>query len=82
MPRLNHLDTPGVLHHVIIRGIEHKKIFRDKTDRDNFIGRLARLMPETHTCFYAWVLTSNYFLCGAPHKKWLGIQTYARRDTL
>ena len=29
MPRLARLDAPGILHHVIIRGIERKNIFRD-----------------------------------------------------
>ena len=36
MLRLARLDAPGVLHHVIIREIERKKIFRDKADYDNF----------------------------------------------
>jgi len=27
MPRLSRLDAPGILHHVMIRGIERKKIF-------------------------------------------------------
>ena len=27
MPRLARLDAPGVLHHVIIRGIERRNIF-------------------------------------------------------
>lgn len=60
MPRLARLDAPGVLHHVIIRGIERQKIFRDKTDQDNFVDRLARLVPETQTSCYAWVLMSNH----------------------
>jgi len=29
MPRLARLDAPGALHHIIIRGIERRKIFRD-----------------------------------------------------
>ena len=29
MPRLARLDAPGVLHHVIIRGIERRNIFKD-----------------------------------------------------
>ena len=45
MPRLALLDALGVLHHVIIRGIERNKIFRDKADYDNFIDRLSRLIP-------------------------------------
>ncbi len=27
MPRLARLDAPGVLHHIIIRGIERRRIF-------------------------------------------------------
>ena len=57
MPGLARLNALGLLHHVIIRRIERKKIFREKTDRGNFIGRLARLVSETHTCCYAWGLT-------------------------
>ena len=66
MPRQSRLDTPGVLHHVIIRGIkrkrgiERKKIFRDETDQENFIDRLARLVPETETRCYGWVLMTNH----------------------
>jgi len=28
MPRLARLDAPGVLHHIIIRGIERRAVFR------------------------------------------------------
>ena len=48
MPRLARLDAPGVLQHVIIRGIERRKIFSDNLDRDNFLARLATLLPETN----------------------------------
>jgi len=43
------LDTPGLLHHVMIRGIERRKIFKDDKDRENFIERLSILLPETKT---------------------------------
>jgi hypothetical protein len=33
MPRQARLDTPGTLHHVIIRGIERKEIVKDDHDR-------------------------------------------------
>ncbi len=49
MPRLARLDAPDVLHHIIIRGIERKKIFNDKYDQENFVDRLAQLVPETQT---------------------------------
>lgn len=43
MPRLARLDAPGVLHHVIIRGIERKPIFRNVADRDDFIELIRSL---------------------------------------
>jgi len=78
MPRQSRLDATGVLHHVIIRGIERKKIFRDETDQMDFIDRLARLVPETKTSCYAWALMTNHahflFRSGP-----LGISTLMRR---
>ncbi len=53
MPRIARLDTPGLLHHVMIRGIERRKIFNDEKDRENFIERLSILLPETKTQCYA-----------------------------
>jgi len=60
MPRLARLDAPGVLHHVIIRGIERRKIFKDNKDKDNFLDRLETLLPETRITCYAWALLSNH----------------------
>jgi putative transposase len=60
MPRLARLDAPGVVHHVIIRGIERRKIFRDSKDRNDMMDRLADLLPATHTSCYAWVFLSNH----------------------
>ena len=54
MPRIARIDTPGLLHHVMIRGIERRKIFNDDKDRENFIERLSILLPETKTQCYAW----------------------------
>jgi REP element-mobilizing transposase RayT len=60
MPRLARLDAPGVLHHIIIRGIERRNIFRDNKDRDNFIDRLSDLLPATQTACYAWAFIPNH----------------------
>jgi hypothetical protein len=38
MPRLARLDAPGILHHVMGRGIERKKIFINDTARNDFMG--------------------------------------------
>ena len=67
MPGLARLDAPGVLHHIMIRGIERRKTFRDNKDRDDFIERLSIILPETDTSCYAWALMSNHYLCGVPH---------------
>lgn len=40
MPRTVRLDTPSILHHVMVRGIERPKIFRDNEDRENIINNL------------------------------------------
>jgi hypothetical protein len=40
MPRQSRLDATGVLHHVMIRVIELKRIFQDDADRDNLLERL------------------------------------------
>jgi len=60
MPRIARIDTPGLLHHVMIRGIERRKIFNDDKDRENFIERLSTLLPETRTQCYAWSFLSNH----------------------
>jgi hypothetical protein len=49
MPRQSRIDAPGALHHVLIRGIERRKIFRDDADRENFVERLGRILTETLT---------------------------------
>ena len=53
MPRFARLDAPGVIHHIIIRGIERRKIFRDNRDQENFLERLGNLPLETKTGCYA-----------------------------
>ena len=60
MPRLARLDAPGVLHHIMIRGIERRKIFRSNKDRDDFIERLSIILPESNTYCYSWALLGNH----------------------
>lgn len=60
MPRQARLDAPGILHHIIIRGIERRKIFLNNTDYEDFLDRLAKLLPETQTACYAWALMPNH----------------------
>ena len=60
MPRQPRIDAPGALHHVLIRGIERKKIFKDDADRENFLDRLGRILAETSTACYGWALLPNH----------------------
>ena len=52
---------PGALQHIFVRGMERKKIFRSDYDRQNLVGRLASLIPDTNTECFAWVLMPNHF---------------------
>ena len=42
MHRFARLGASGVLHHIMIRGIEPRKIFRNDKDRDAFLECLSR----------------------------------------
>lgn len=61
MPRGPRLDAPGIVHHVMARGIERRVIFRDDVDRGAFVTRLDDLVCETETPLYAWCLLPNHF---------------------
>jgi REP element-mobilizing transposase RayT len=60
MPRKARIDAPGALHHIIVRGIERRKIFLDDFDRDNFLKRLGNALSETATPCFAWALIPNH----------------------
>lgn len=55
------MDAPGVLHHVMGRGIERKYIFWNNADRNDFLERLAALATDGAMYIYAWVLMPNHF---------------------
>ena len=61
MPRLARLDAPGVLHHVMGRGIERRKIFFSDIDLNDFIARLLALARDGAMEIHAWVLMPNHF---------------------
>jgi len=55
MPRKARIDAPGALHHIIVRGIERRKIFINDSDRNNFLDRLGnhhKLLE--HEVFYVF----------------------------
>jgi len=60
MPRQPRLDAPGALHHVMVRGLERRAIFRDDADREDFCARLGALVAATGITVYAWALLPNH----------------------
>ncbi len=62
MPRQARIDAPGALHHIILRGIERKPIIKDQQDYTSFLKRLGKILTETATPCFAWVLMTNHLL--------------------
>ena len=60
MPRQARIDIPGLLQHVIVRGVARADIFLDDEDRQEFAQRLGGLLTETETRCYAWALLNNH----------------------
>ena len=60
MPRGPRLDAPGTLHHVIIRGIERRRIVDNDIDREDFVTRMGTVALDTETLIYAWALLTNH----------------------
>jgi REP element-mobilizing transposase RayT len=86
MPRGPRLDAPGVLQHVMVRGLERRALFRDDRDRVDFIKRLAAVCERTGLEVLAWALLPNHFhllvrsprlLSGQPSRP--GLATAMRR---
>jgi putative transposase len=61
MPWKARLEAPEALHHIVVRGIERRKIFRDDSDREDFLERLSAILGESRTACYAWALMPNHF---------------------
>lgn len=61
MPRQPRIDAPGMVHHVMARGIEKSRIFVDDEDRNFFLKRLGDLVVETGNPVYAFALIPNHF---------------------
>ncbi len=53
MPRQARLDAPGVLHHVVLRGIEKRWIVDDGKARRRFFSRLGNAASSKGMTIYA-----------------------------
>jgi REP element-mobilizing transposase RayT len=61
MPRGSRIDAVDAVHHIMVRGIERKKIFENDADRDHFLHRLGEILQDTGTTCFAWSLMPNHF---------------------
>jgi putative transposase len=46
-PRGERVDAPGALHHIMLRGIERRKIFRVNRYREDSLARLGIIVGMT-----------------------------------
>jgi len=60
MPRQARLDAPRALHHIMVRGINRSKIFKDDRDKVLFLERLGQTVVQGKCNVYAWVLMNNH----------------------
>lgn len=60
MPRVARIVAPGGAYHVMLRGIERREIFVDDADRSSLLERLARVLPASGACCYAWAFMPNH----------------------
>jgi len=72
MPRQARLDSAGTLRHVMIRGIEKRRIVDDEREQKDFVLRLGRLAHETGISIYAWALIAT------TRKVWADARTASR----
>ena len=61
MPRRSRIDAPGALQHIVVRGIERKRIFKDEADRDQFLERFGNLLIDGAAWCFAWAVMPNHF---------------------
>jgi len=60
MPRGPRLEAPNTTHHLMVRGLERRALFRDDKDRRAFLDRLAVVVQQTGLNVFAWALLSNH----------------------
>jgi REP element-mobilizing transposase RayT len=54
------LEFSGAVYHVIARGNEQREVFRDDSDRELYLRRLARYRTEFRFRLYAYCLMTNH----------------------
>ncbi len=60
MARKPRIEYEGAFYHVITRGNQRQKIFKDPLDYQKFLDILTSYKQRYHFCLYAYVLMSNH----------------------
>ena len=60
MARALRIDLPGGLYHVIARGNQRRKVFRDAVDYQRYLTLLARYQQRHGFILFAYVLMPNH----------------------
>ena len=63
MPRQALIDSPGTLHHIIVRGIERKKIFHEDKDRNDFLDPIGGILMNDKNSLFVDRSIGNLLLC-------------------
>lgn len=53
------IDAVGAIHHIVIRGIERRRIFYNDADKNNFTEQLRNIICDTQTACLGWSLLPN-----------------------
>lgn len=65
MPRQARLDAPGLLHHVMARGLNREIIFKTRDDYRDFLGRIAPSLEKSPNQILACSLLTPSPIAGA-----------------
>jgi putative transposase len=60
MARQKRIHIAGGIYHVITRGLERRRIFKDAADRREFLARLEDALHQTQCQCFAWALLGNH----------------------
>ena len=61
MPRQGRLHIPGGYYHVMGRGLERRRIFQSRFDKQDFLSRLEMGLSRTDSHCIAWAIMSNHY---------------------
>ena len=60
MTREARVDYPGAIHHVMVRGLERRKIFLNLADKQFLLEKLESYVVENNVRCFAWAFMPNH----------------------